>query len=92
MVLWSFEQTGAPSLPTKLGTYRQFQRTFPTGRVKVVAKVHRPAPHRETADIEFVDANGAIVARIEGYECVSDASLNQAFRRNKILKVARAPR
>ena len=92
MVLWSFEQTGAPSLPTKLGRYRQFQRTFPSGRVKVVAKVNRPAPHRETADIDFLDAQGAIVARIEGYECVSDASLKQAFRGNKIPKVARSPR
>jgi hypothetical protein len=36
------------------------------------------------ADIEFLDEEGALVARIEGYECVSVASLIQSFRRNRL--------
>jgi len=90
--LWCFEQTGAASLPTSVGRYRQFRRTFPAPRVRIAAKVTRPAPHRVAADIAFLDLDGGLVARIDGYECVVDASLNQAFRRNRLHQVARSPR
>jgi NAD(P)-dependent dehydrogenase (short-subunit alcohol dehydrogenase family)/acyl carrier protein len=82
--LWCFEQTGAVSLPTRVGHYRQFRRGFPGPRVRVVARVERPTDHRATADIDFLDDAGAPVARVEGYECVIDASLNPAFRRNRL--------
>jgi hypothetical protein len=36
------------------------------------------------ADIEFVDPSGVVIATIEGFECVLDPSLNQAFRRNRL--------
>jgi acyl transferase domain-containing protein/NAD(P)-dependent dehydrogenase (short-subunit alcohol dehydrogenase family)/acyl carrier protein len=84
MTLWSYEQTGAPSLPTRVGCYRQYRRAFPTPRVTIVARVSCPTPNRELADIEFLDEQGALVARIEGYECVSVSSLIQSFRRNRL--------
>lgn len=90
--LWCFEQAGAASLPTNLGRYRQYRRSFPAPRVRVAARVTRPAPHRAAAEIAFLDADGQTVARVDGYECVLDASLNQAFRRNRLLRVARSPR
>ena len=43
-----------------------------------------PGDTRVVADIEFLDEHGALVARLDAYECVVDASLNQAFRRNQI--------
>ena len=39
MILWSFERSGACSLPTFIGRYRQFHRSFPPTRVRVVARV-----------------------------------------------------
>jgi acyl transferase domain-containing protein len=92
MVLWSSEQAGSPSLPTKLGRYRQFRRAFPSPRVQVAIRPGRPSALHAVADIEFLDADGALVARIEGYECVSNPSLHQAFRRNRLPRVARSAR
>jgi hypothetical protein len=43
--------------------------------------------HRATADIDFADVQGNLVARIEAYECVIDPSLNQAFRRNRLTEL-----
>ncbi len=40
--------------------------------------------HTTTATVEFLDHKGTLLARIEGYECVADASLNNAFARNRL--------
>jgi len=62
-----------------VGAYRQFRR-FPADGVRVVARV-APSPGQVvSADVEFVDAAGGLVARIDGFECVLDAALNAAFR------------
>ncbi len=92
LVLWSAEHAGAPSLPTALGRYTQFCRAFPAPRVHVVARVRRPSPLHAVADFEFLDATGALLARLDGYECVANPSLLQAFRRNRLPRVARSPR
>jgi len=84
VVLWTQEQRGSNSLPTAVASYRQFRRSFPAGGVRVVAEVRQAGEHRAIADLEFLDHQGQIVASIEGYECVIDASLNQAFRRNRL--------
>ena len=87
MILWSIERTGSGSLPTFVGRYRQLRRGFPAGGVRVVARVTEAGPHKARADIDFVDAQGGAVARIEDYECVIDASLRSAFRRNRAAQV-----
>ena len=92
MVLWSIEHAGAPSLPTAVGRYRQFCRSFPGPRVQVVARVRRPSPLHAVADFEFLDPAGALLARLEGYECAANPSLHQAFRRNRLPEAARGPR
>jgi hypothetical protein len=89
LILWCVEQAGSASLPTALGRYRQFRRAFPAAGVRVVARVTRAGAHRARADIEFLDDDGSLVARIEEYECVIDASLNQTFRRNQLAPAAR---
>ncbi len=92
MVFWCAVQTEGPSLPTRVGHYRQFRRNWPSQKVRIVARIARPAPHRATADLLFLDADGQAVARIDDYECVIDASLSQAFRRNRLPRVAGSPR
>jgi NAD(P)-dependent dehydrogenase (short-subunit alcohol dehydrogenase family) len=91
MTLWSYEHADGPSLPTQIGSYRQYRPTFPTPRVAIVARARRPSANRETADIEFVEADGSLVASIEMYECISVASLNQSFRRNRLPRARVAP-
>ena len=89
MILWTFENSGACSLPNCAASYRQYCRQFPSGGVRAIAGVTRSAEHSVTADIDFTDGNGALVARLLGYECTVDKSLNQAFRKN-VLSAARA--
>jgi NAD(P)-dependent dehydrogenase (short-subunit alcohol dehydrogenase family) len=89
--LWCFDQTGAVSLPTRVGRCRQFGGSHPSPLIRIAARIERPSEHRATAEIDFVDLDGALVARIEDYECVIDRSLNQAFRRNRLLEAARSP-
>ena len=91
LVLWCQERFGASSLPTAVGSYRQYRRSFPAGGVRVVAAVRHFTHHRASADIEFLDTDGKPVARIEAYECVIDPSLNQAFRRNRLTHLEVAP-
>jgi hypothetical protein len=91
LVLWTRERFGSSSLPTAVGSYRQYRRTFPAEGVRVLAVVQRFSDHRAVADIEFHDARGEPVARIESYECVIDPSLNQAFRRNRLIHREVAP-
>ena len=84
VVLWSRDRLGSNSLPTAIHGYRQFRRAFPADGVHVVAEIRHASASRAVAEIEFVDAQGEPVARIDSYECVVDASLNQAFRRNRL--------
>jgi len=85
MILWSFERFGAGSLPCFAGRYRQFQEAFPREGAQVVIRVTAENPHAASADMEFLDRHtGKLIARLEGYECVIDPSLKQAFQRNKL--------
>ncbi|WP_129125509.1 type I polyketide synthase [Geomonas oryzae] len=88
MILWSFERFGAGSLPCFAARYRQFQESFPREGVQAVIRVTQESAHGASADMEFLDrASGKLVARLEGYECVIDPSLKQAFQRNKLRTV-----
>jgi hypothetical protein len=84
MIVWCFEQRGIGSLPTRFVRYRQFVRAFPDGDLRIAIRIDRQGPHHAESTIEFCDASGRLVARIEGYECVLDASLEDAFARNEL--------
>jgi NAD(P)-dependent dehydrogenase (short-subunit alcohol dehydrogenase family)/acyl carrier protein len=85
MILWSFERFGAGSLPSFAARYRQFHETFPKEGAQVMIRVTNAQSHSAVADIEFVErTSGKLIARLEGYECVIDTSLAQAFRRNQL--------
>jgi acyl transferase domain-containing protein/NAD(P)-dependent dehydrogenase (short-subunit alcohol dehydrogenase family) len=87
MILWSFDRFGAGSLPSFAGRYRQFQESFPRDGAQVVIRVTNEQNHSATADMEFLDrSSGKLIARLEGYECVIDASLERAFQRNQLLQ------
>jgi hypothetical protein len=84
MILWSFVQHGAGSLPCFAGRYRQYRRAFPSGPVKVVARITRDNGSFARADIDYLDADGTLVAQVQDYECVIDRQLDAAFRKNQI--------
>jgi hypothetical protein len=85
VVLWCRDRLGASSLPTAVSGYRQFRPAFPAEGVRVVAEIQTSTDTRAVTDLEFLDAGGELVARVDGYECVIDSSLNQAFRRNRLV-------
>src|SRR5262249_40208488 len=87
VVLWCSEHLSANSLPVSIGGYRQFRRAFPAGGVRVLVEIKSATEARAIADIEFLDARGELIAHVDAYECVIDASLNQAFRRNQLIQV-----
>jgi hypothetical protein len=34
--------------------------------------------------MDYLDADGGLIAQLQDYECVMDPGLNQAFRRNQL--------
>ncbi|RKZ64943.1 MAG: hypothetical protein DRQ48_12125, partial [Gammaproteobacteria bacterium] len=88
MILWCFEQFGVGSLPTAIGEYKQFQKSFPEEGCKINVNIIDHSEHRALAMIEFTDQNDQLIARIDNYECVIDASLEEAFSKNKLHKLS----
>jgi acyl transferase domain-containing protein/NAD(P)-dependent dehydrogenase (short-subunit alcohol dehydrogenase family) len=85
MILWSFEMNEVGALPCFAGSFRQFQPVFPKQGVRIDISVKKDGEHRALADIEFIDpVTGKLIARMESYECVMDASLNCAFKCNRL--------
>ena len=85
MILWSFERYKSGSLPVFAGRYRQYRDRFPESGAEIRIRITRQSASKAAAEIDFVDpGSGALIARIEDYECVIDASLNASFQRNKL--------
>jgi acyl transferase domain-containing protein/acyl carrier protein len=85
MILWSFERYQAASLPVFAGRYRQYSEKFPECGAEIRVRVSKQNPHKATAEIDFVHPlSGELLARLEDYECVIDASLNETFQRNTL--------
>ncbi len=84
MILWSQEVQGVGSLPTGFLEFRQFRRSFPRDGVRIVARITSRSTHAAGADLEFLDREGKLVARLRGFRGVLDASLDHAFRRNRL--------
>ncbi len=89
LILWSFDQYQAGSLPVFAARYRQYREQFPVHGVEIRVKVTEQTSHGAHACIDFVDPeDGTLVARMDNYECVIDSSLNKTFQRNKLTGVA----
>jgi NAD(P)-dependent dehydrogenase (short-subunit alcohol dehydrogenase family) len=89
MILWSYAQHGAGSLPCFAGRFRQYRRAFPAGPVKVVIRVTKDNGQFARADIDYLDADGVVVAQVQDYECVIDRQLDAAFRKNQLAPKAK---
>jgi len=78
-ILWGIEALGKPSLPMVVGSYQQYHRKFPRGGVEARLWVEKSTPSKIVASVDFVDNQGALVARLSDVEWTADASLKQAF-------------
>jgi hypothetical protein len=86
MILWCFDQHRACSLPCGVARYRQYRRSFPSTETRAVVLVRRDSPLHVLADVDFLDADGLVVARVEGCETIIDPKLQAAFRRNQVTR------
>jgi hypothetical protein len=79
MILWALEQFRAPALPCRVARYRQYRRAFPADGARLVIRITRANDLHALGDIDFLDAAGQVVARMEDCECAIDAGLRRAF-------------
>ncbi len=84
MILWCHEFCGRGSLPASIARYRQHVKKFIAESVHVALQVEQRSEHTATATIEFSHSDGRLLARMEGYRCVMDDSLADAFRQNQL--------
>ncbi|NKB35885.1 MAG: SDR family NAD(P)-dependent oxidoreductase [Gammaproteobacteria bacterium] len=84
MIHWSMQENDRPSLPTRFQRYRQYQRQFPKDGANIHIQIEKTSEHAATANIQIRDKADKLIASIEGYECVIDASLIEAFKRNTL--------
>ena len=84
MILWSAAHRGGPSLPSALGSYRQFVSAFPKGGCRAVIGVALGISAIAVASIQFLDRQGNLLASAEGCEFVVDAGLTDAFSQNQL--------
>jgi acyl carrier protein/NAD(P)-dependent dehydrogenase (short-subunit alcohol dehydrogenase family) len=90
MILWSLQQQGAHSLPTGFSKFRQYVRRFPAQPMTVRLRVTAIEQQMVRARMECLDAKGKLLASLEGYECVLDASLKAAFAKNRLVGLQQA--
>jgi hypothetical protein len=83
IILWGAQRQGSPNLPAAIGHYRQFRRAFPSGPIRLVARITSVTGPIIRADIEWTDLDGKLIARLENGEFVGDANLAAAFRQNR---------
>jgi len=86
MIVWTSDRVGEASLPSRLTRYRQFVAAFPKDGARIVISVRDRTDARVVSDIDWVGDDGRLLARLEGYESVVDASLSKAFRQNRLDK------
>jgi hypothetical protein len=64
--------------------FRQYAPGFSKKGGRIVIRITSGAGPMATADIQFLDHQGRLVALAEGYECVMDSALGEAFRQNRL--------
>ena len=83
LTFWTGVHSAGPSLPCAAARYRQY-RAFPKDGARVVARITKSDATRVFADIEFLDADGRLIARLEGCENTIDEGLASTFRSNRL--------
>ena len=80
-ILWCHRTLGSLSLPGSGARYRQYQSNFPSDGVSAVLTVRESKSRRLTADVNFLDGDSRLVARMEDFSWTVAPFLNEAFGR-----------
>ena len=79
-IIWCRHHRETPCLPSYIGEYQLFRRSFPDHGVTAHMSVDAVTRHKFKAGFVFRDARDhTVVARIEGFEATMDAGLVKAF-------------
>jgi NAD(P)-dependent dehydrogenase (short-subunit alcohol dehydrogenase family)/acyl carrier protein len=89
MILWSRQQHQSPSLPCRVGKYRQYRRSFPDELIRAQLAIVRQTGAQAFAEVELTTLGGELIARVEDVEVVLDPALQKAFTRNRLPEPAR---
>ena len=87
MILWTQQKLDAPSLPTHFDRYQQFVSSLPTPGgpgVQCICRIVKVTPHQIQCDVELLDDEGKLLARMDGYQCITDGTLKDAFLDNQL--------
>ena len=79
-ILWSDEIRSVRCLPSFIGAYRQYCRSFPAGSVEVALRVNQVTDRKLTGDVTVTDHKGRIAAVLTGFEAIMDPALASAFK------------
>jgi acyl transferase domain-containing protein len=78
-IVWCQRNLKLASLPTGFGALRQTGLPWPQDGLRLRMRMRRRALHRVVADFEWLNRQGALVAVLRDYACVTDESLRHAF-------------
>ncbi|ODA30454.1 hypothetical protein A6X21_00520 [Planctopirus hydrillae] len=78
-IVWAWQQRGMPSLPTGIRRIELLQRKWPADGVIVMCRIKKATAHVVSLDVEILNRQGQILARLEGVDSLMDASLKPAF-------------
>jgi hypothetical protein len=81
--VWSHAALGVLNLPARVGRLRVFG-AFPRGGLTIVARAESRTASEASADIDFIDERGRLIARIEDCGCTLDPALVTAFASNDL--------
>ena len=90
LILWCREQRGAPSLPSRVGAWRQF-KPMPASSVRASIRVREVEGAVVTSDVDLLDDSGEVVAQLEGCMCTVSVTLDRAFHPDAVPEKTVAP-
>jgi PfaD family protein len=81
MIVWCRAHLGAPSLPSRIASLKVWSsfRGARANEVRAVIRVVGVEGMVVSADVDLSDADGRLLARLEGFRCTASASLSRAF-------------
>jgi hypothetical protein len=79
MIVWCRAHLGAPSLPSRIASFKVWGSFAAAKEVRAVVRVVGVEGMVVSADVDLSDAEGRLVARLEGFRCTASASLSRAF-------------
>ena len=78
-IIWQHARTGHLSLPGYIASYEQFLDHYPKGAVRCALTVRDSSSSRIVADACLSDADGKLIAKLEGCTWTTNAQLADAF-------------